>query len=300
MSVLDKLKKNRRDYIFLTTALIIPIVQLLICYVWVNFNSISLAFKDTADGIHFEFVWFDNFKKVIDDILHSWDMQTMLGNTFKMYFFSQIVTVFIALILAYMIWKKCFAHRFFSVLLFLPQVVSSVIFVMLSRYIIAYALPVIFNSNTIMECLNPYTSGFDVVLGIGCFLSIGGTLVLILGGMSNVDQSVMEYAKIDGCNAVQEFIHVVFPAVYPTLISLFVIGLAGIFSNQGLLFPFYGLTTEASVKTIGLHIYLTVYVNNDFIQYPYLSALGLLASIITIFLSFGGRKLLEKIGPSED
>lgn len=300
MRTISKFKKNKKDYFFLATALIIPIAQLLICYVWVNFNSISLAFKDTNDGIHFDFVWFKNFEKVIDDILHSVDMANMIRNTFKMYFFSQIVTTLIGLVLAYMIWKKCFAYRFFAVLLFLPQVISSVIFVMLTKYVIAYALPVILNDVTIVECLNPYTSGFDVVLGVGCFLSIGGTLVLILGGMSNVDQSVIEYAKIDGCNSVQEFIHVIFPAVYPTLISLFVIGVAGIFSNSGMLFPFYGLTTESSVKTIGLHIYLTVYVNNDYIQYPYLSALGLLASVITIFVSFGGRKILEKFGPSEN
>ncbi|MBQ8658219.1 MAG: sugar ABC transporter permease [Clostridia bacterium] len=291
---------KKKDIIFLITALTLPIIQFILFYIIVNANSIALAFQKTTDGTHFTFNGLKNFSTVFDQIFHDESMQIMLGNTFKLYFASQIVMLFISLFLAYAFWKKVFAYKFFSAILFLPSIISNVVFVMIFRHLFTYLLPNLLNDQSIVESLNAYTQGFELTTLFYCFLSSGSMLLLLMGAMGGVDQSVVEYGRLDGCNVWQEFAHIVFPHIWPTLISLFMIGIASLFSNQGLLVTFYGETTEPMVKTIGSHIYITVWSENGSLQYPELSALGLFLSTVIIVSSLLIKRLLEKIGPKEE
>ncbi len=291
---------NKNEIIFLVSALAIPLLQFTLFYIVVNFNSFALSFKSTVDGVNFKGVWFDNYKLVLDKIFHNVEMQTYFKNTLVMYLMTQIFTPCICLFFSFAFWKKVFGSKFFESVLFLPSVISSVVFVMIFRNALNSLLPTIFHDDSIAEWLSPYKNGFMVTTIFTCFLSFGGTMLLLLGAFSSIDQSVVEYAKIDGVNTWQEFRYVAFPFVYPTLISMIVIGLAGFFSSQGHLITFYSASTDCQVNTIGTYIYITVYKATDYSKYPELSAMGIMLSIVAIIVTLSLRKILEKYGPSED
>lgn len=300
MAFLKKSRSNKNDNLFLFTALIIPALQFCIFYIIVNTNSILLAFKNYNGDGTFDFVGFNNIISVIKSFFNDVNMITVLKNTFTMYFASQILMLVIVTLFSFMIWKKVYAFKFFSVLLFLPSIISVIVFVMIGRYAVMYILPEIFNNPSLSELLNPLTTGFKTTLIYFCFLSMGSMVVLLSGAMSGVDKSLVEYGEIDGMKSFHQFRYLVLPHIFPTIISLFMIGMAGMFQNQGLILAFYQDTADYAVRTMGYHIYVTIYRDNNFYMYPTVSAMGIILTLVTITLSFSIKRILEITGPSEE
>ena len=293
-----KLRKN--EIIFLISALVLPILQFILFYVVVNFNSFALSFKSTTDGVHFKLAGFDNYKLMLRKIFNDVEMGYYFRNSLVMYLMTQLATPTLCLFFSFAFWKKVLGTKFFQSVLFLPSVISSVVFVMIFRNALNSLLPTLFKNDAISEWLNPYKSGFTVTTLFTCFLSFGGTMLLLLGAFSSIDQSVVEYARIDGVNTWQEFRYVAFPFIYPTLISMLIIGLSGFFSSQGHLITFYSASTDPQVNTIGTFIYITVYKATNYSKFPELSAMGIMLSLVAIAVTLTLRKVLEKYGPSED
>ena len=75
------LNLKRRSFYYI--AILIPIVQFLIFYLFVNINSILLAFKDydLYTGTY-TIVWFDNLRKVFSELLNRPAMSFAIKNTF--------------------------------------------------------------------------------------------------------------------------------------------------------------------------------------------------------------------------
>ena len=292
----ERLRKG--DWIFIITILLLPMLGFAAMYVAVNVRSILMSFQTTIDGVKYSWVGLDNIKKSFVSIFTDVDMKNILGNSFKMWFVGSIVMQGITLFFSYAVWKKMFGAKFFSIILFLPSLLPSVVFSMLGRQAINYAIPAIFGDG--LGLLNEQGPGFAIVLGYGCVLGFGSNLVLQLGSMSGVSTDVVEYGRLDGMNSWQEFIHIVFPHIFPTLISLFVMSVPTLFSNYGLLFDFFGEYPSSFVKTFGLEAYSVTLRPNGHLLYCSISATGLILSVFSVALSLCGRRLLERIGPKED
>lgn len=298
MTKQEKLKPA--DLAFLFSALTLPLLQFILFYVVVNGNSIVMAFQKTTDGVTYSFNGLNTIKQALYLLFTDTEYKIIIKNTFVLYFASQIVVPAIAVLFALGIWKKVPGSKFFSIILFLPSVISSVVFVMIARVATNSLLPAVFNNPKLVELFNVYTTGFTATTVYYCFLSFGAQLILQLGAMGGIDQSIVEYGKIDGVNAWQEFRVIVFPHIWPTLISIFVIGIASIFTNQGLLISFYGAgLSEATIKTFGSQMYISV-INNKYSDFPILTAMGLFMTIVVVVVSSVVKRVMERLGPSED
>ncbi len=290
---------KKKDVIFLLSALTIPILQFIVFYIIVNFNSLAMTFQKTLDGVHYEPNGFNTIADAVKLFFTDESYKLIIKNTFVQYFCAQIVVPIIALFFSYCIWKKVWGYQFFSAILFIPSVISQLVFVMIAQTAVDSILPALFDNPEIVETFNPYTTGFMTATIFHCFLSFGGQLILQLGAMSGIDQSVVEYGQLDGVNPWQEFRYIVFPHIWPTIISLFTIGVASIFTNQGMLFSFFGSGAPAQVKTFGTHIYITV-LTKRFAEYPIISALGTMLSVIVVAISNLAKHFMEKYGPNEE
>ncbi len=304
MMQIKKDKLRGKDIIFLVSALTLPILQFIIFYVVVNGSSIMMAFQKVENG-KYVFNGFNTIAEAMELLFSNIDYRSVLKNSFVMYLITQVLAQVIATFFAFCIWKKIRGFKFFSSVLFLPSVIASIVFVMIARECVNVFLPKALNDPSIAEWLNEQGSGFIVSTCYGMFLSFGSNLILQLGAMSGVDTSVVEYGEIDGVNTWQQFRYIVFPHIWPTLISLFVIGLASVFTNQGLGISFYGAQMEKpSVQTFSAYIYVKVLNEwgNDMNTgtFPIYSAMGLMMSVVVVVVSVLGRKLLEKYGPSEE
>ncbi|MGN1077792.1 MAG: hypothetical protein ACI4ST_04690, partial [Candidatus Gallimonas sp.] len=89
-----------------------------------------MAFQKPVNGT-VEFCGFDNFKWVVDKILHgSTDPTEDLGIAFKNTFLTfgiQMVMLPVSLIISYFIYKKIKGYKVFRVLFYIPSLVSAVV-----------------------------------------------------------------------------------------------------------------------------------------------------------------------------
>lgn len=293
----NKMKKDK--VIFLITAMALPLIQFFIMYVMVNANSILLSFKDYNGDGTFSFVGFKHFGQVLKDFSSVSAMKIMLENSIIMYLVTSPLMIVACMLLAYTIWKKVLFSKFFSVILFLPSILPSLIFVILGNFVFKNLVPAITGIPEHGEMLNP-PQGFITLLWYQFFVSFGPNTIYFLGSMSNISPSVVEAGKLDGANSFREFIHIVFPSIFPTLTSLIVVGFVSIFNNQGYILAFYGVQASDSVKTFGYYIYTRVKNAVNYYDYPYTAAMGMIFTIIAIPVVLLIRHLMEKFGPSED
>ena len=297
--VVKKQKMKKDKIIFLITAMILPLIQFFIMYVMVNFNSILLSFKSYNGDGTFSFTGFGNFVQVIKDFGTESSMQFLIRNSLKMYLVTSPLMLVACMFLAYTIWKKVFFSKFFSVILFLPSILPSLVFVILGSFVFKNLVPAITGVPSHGEMLNA-PQGFTTLLWYQFFVSFGPSTIYFLGAMSNISPSVVEAGKLDGANTIREFIHIVLPSVFPTLTSLIVVGVISIFNNQGYILAFYGVQAPHTVRTIGYEIYIRVKNSVNYYDYPKTAAMGMLFTVIAIPAVLLIRYLMEKFGPSED
>ena len=292
-----KKKVNKSDLIFIIVMLLVPTVQFAIFYIGTNLNSFALSFK-TYDKLGGGFVpngW-NNFERVIEDLKNSEEVIFAVKNSFKVYGVGLLTSLPVAILFAYYVYKKFFGFRTFKVLLFLPSMLSILTLCILYRIFADNSVPDVINSmfgTEIQGLFADLKTEYAALMFAFVFFHFGTTLLLYLGAISDVPDSVMEAAEIDGASNFVQLTRVVLPSIFPTIKTFFVCGLAGLFSNQFNLFNFYGLGAEAKYETIGYYFYKLTIKGQE--NYAYVAAFGLLLSLILIPITLVINKLLERL-----
>ena len=128
----------------------------------------------------------------------------------------------------------------------------------------------------------------------------GGSVLVYTSTMSGIPTEVVESAQLDGITPFKELIYITMPMIYPTFVTFMLVNVAALFTDQMHLYTFYGTTSGSLAPTLGYYIFKSADEWSSRLgnNYAYLSALGVTLSAIAIPLTFGAKKLLEKIGPS--
>jgi ABC-type sugar transport system permease subunit len=295
--------KNRNRLIFYIAMLALPVLQFIIFYIFVNINSVLLAFKKMdyfAGG--YQFAGFENFAKVLTDIRTLPIFQASIKNSLIVYLFSCGIGTTLSLVFSYYIYKKFLFSGLFKVILFLPQIIPNIVLVIMFKYFAENAIPefsiIIFNKYIPGLIFNESTK-FASVLFYTIWASFGTQILMYSGAMGGISISVIESAKLDGCTPLREFWNIILPLIYPTLVTFIVVGIAGLFTNQMNLFSFFGPDTSPNVYTFGFYLYNKVQSKATTIaEYPYLAAIGLILTLVSAPITLLAKWLLEKIGPS--
>ncbi len=298
---LELKRKKPFDYkalIFTIALVAIPTIQFIIFYIATNINSFSLAFKYYDLG-NFEWIGgFDNFQKVFKDIASTPEVIASLKNSFVVYGVSLLINIPLAILFTFYIYKKYIGHKVFKILLYMPCVLASLTLCMIFRYFTDAALPEIaekyFDTNMMGFFANSETEYFALMFAF-IFFSFGTSMLMYLGAMSSINESVIEAAKIDGVTSFGELIRIVLPMIFPTIKTFLVCGLAGIFANQFNLFSYYGTGANMEYETMGYYFYKMIVTGR--INYPYIAAFGIVISLVLIPIALALNKLLEKLDP---
>lgn len=292
-------RKNRN--IFYWSMLALPLLQFVIFYVVVNFNSIFMAFQE-YNTFTFKNTWnLNNFKYWFSD---AW--LPKLGYCLKnslLYFGITLITIPISTIISYYIYKKFFLSQFFKVIAFIPSIISISAFVIMYKYFVNAGLHDLFKSSPISAVQSPYRQ--PLLIAFYILLNMSGNLLLYINAMSQVSPSVAEAARIDGASEFKVFLHVFVPQIWGTIVSLLIIFMAGIVINQAYLFTFYGANADPELQTFGYFIFSNIQdgapgVSNLTEAYHRVSAFGLVCTLIVAPLTILSRNLLLKFGPRED
>ena len=294
---------------FFACLVILPIIQFCICYIYVNINSFVLAFQDYSiasggGGYVIKFAGFDNFKQALNTLV---DYRVMFLNSLQLFFWTTIVGLTLALLFSYYIYKKYPMSGIFRVVLFLPKIMSGVIFCLLYKQITngvyKYVMDALFGQK-VEALLYSQDTALGAVLFFTVWVGFGINVLMFSGAMSGVDESIVESAQLDGANTIQEFIYITVPMIWPTFVSFLTINFAAIFTDQMHLHTFYGTTTGIqNLETFGYYLYVkssqAELVNSD-PNFSVLAAMGLMMTAIMLPLTITLRKCLRKFGPSVD
>lgn len=301
-------KRNRN--LFFAALVAWPILQFCICYVYVNFNSFILAFKeyktvDGALGFEITFAGFENFRQAIDIIS---ERTYMFGHSFKLFFWTTIVGLTLALLFSYYIYKKYPMGGLFRVILFMPKILSGVVFSLLFKYlandVYVYVAETFFHVEEAMGLMDNPDTKLGTVLFFSVWIGFGVNVLMFSNGMSGIDESIVESAQLDGVNAIQEFIHITVPMIWPTFVSFLVINFTGLFTDQMHLHTLYG-NNGFDLATFGYYLYVKsaageLVATGKNPSFSVLSAMGLMMTAVMLPLTLGLRKALRKFGPSVD
>lgn len=304
LNKLGKMSKGKkRDILFYCIMLVWPVAQFAVFYIGVNGNSILMAFQNIDISTNTTTWTFDN-------IVNAFTMMTtspLLLNALKMsllsYFLMLVIGTPLGLLFSYYIFKKHFGSNFFKVLLFLPSIISAIVMVTIYRFFVERAVPTMMNSwfgITMQGLLENTATRYATIIFYNIWVGFGTSTLMYSNAMAGISPEVIESAHVDGATGLREFWHIVLPMVYPTLTTFLITGVAGLFTNQINLYSFYGAGAPSDMITYGYYLYTQTATAASEAEYPLLSAMGLILTVVTVAITFVVRWLLEKFGPSED
>ena len=284
-----------------------PVLHFCVFYIYVNANSIAMAFQNVDPTTH-KITWTlsnfaEQFKFLVSD-----DAINMLKVSLLGYVIHLAIGLTMGLLFAYYVYKKRKFSAAFRVLMFLPSIIPAIVFVTIYRYFTDNAFPEIiaglFHLKDVPQGLfSNKETRLVVIIFYDIFVSFGTSVLMYTNKMDSIEPSLTEAARIDGATPFEEFWYVVLPMTFSTISVFLVTGVASIFMNQMFLFSFYGWAPPADLDTFGYYFFrktseATTY--NDKQALCALSALGLIFSAMAIPLTFGVRYLLNRYGPKED
>lgn len=286
-----------KKLLFYIVFMALPIIQFCVFYIGVNFQSIMMAFQryDSLTGV-FSFLnedLFANFKQIFENPKQ---LGMMFGNTLIAWFFSSFVGTFVAVLFSLYIFKRKKVGRFFKFVLFIPSILPGILLSSVFQNFVNELTPLLFRTNKLLDLVKtPIETQFIVVLVYSIWIGFGTQVLMYTGAMEQINPAVLEAGKIDGASPWQEFVHIILPSIMPTVGTFIVAGVALAFVNQINLYNFFGGSAQPEVQTIGYYMFkLTREGVNNKTNYPFLSAFGLMCTIVAIVPTFLLRKYFAK------
>jgi len=289
--------KKLKDTIFVYCLIALPLIEFFTIYVYVNIDSFFLAFQRGG-----EFAGLENFKMLWDEVRA--DNSTILvaiKNTF-IYFGAGLILFVWSIFLSYFFYKKILAYKFFRFVLYMPAIISPVVFVALFKNLTSVngAIALIiknFNPDFRMPNLlaRSETATWTMVVYV---LWMGWTKnMLYLGGsLARIPLEVLESARLDGVGPWDELTKILVPLLLPTLSTLLLLDVVGILGSSGPILLF--TKGDYNTTTISYWMFTLVYnTGND--QYVKASAAGICLTLIMFPVVYTMRWLISKIDSVE-
>lgn len=299
-----RLSKRTRDYIFVGLMLLYPVFQFVFTWSFVNIRSILLAFQQGSftgyQWVGFDTivkVWQESFRDVNNSTGVSWlnDKSVVLLNSLGFAFITIFISLPLSMLFSYFLSKKMPLTPVFQVIFFLPNIIPVV--ALTFAFKMSYTpgsgymswLLELFKVNT--NNINKYPLSQMLVYGYCIWAGLGYNIILLSGAIGRIPKELFESAKIDKCGYFKEFIHVVIPMIWPTLVTLVILGMTNVLTLY--LQPLFLTKGEGDTWTISLQIWDSVSSHNpkDLAE---AAAKGLIFSAIWSPVILLTRRLMSK------
>lgn len=269
-------RSHWKTNLFVFLMLLYPVIHFCIMWFGVNINSIFLTFKSIYRG---QLVWvfenpgingdffstlFYNYKNLFETFGQS-DTQQMLISSLVYFVLACFVTLPIAMVFSYFVFKKVRGASFYKIIFFIPSILP--LFILCLVYKLSFdanggILPGFFKSvgvdtgsffNNLFIGQNVGDSPSWMVWVFCIWSGIGYDVILLTAAMSRIPRDILESVKMDGVSGVKEFFQIIIPLIWPTITTLFVFGMMAIFNTT--FQPFFLTSGMYGTMTIGLRIY---------------------------------------------
>ncbi len=223
--------------------------------------------------------------------------------------------LFIALVLAYILFQNIRGKELFRMIFFLPYVTPVVTTAVVFRIIFSpretslaniligkigiTPLKWLFEPKTINELLfglknlngllaGPSLALVTIIL-FGIWTFVGYNTVIFLAGLGGISKDVYEAAEIDGANSWDLFRFVTVPLLSPITFYLFLISFIGTFKAFNHIYVMKVPNAQKTVITASVQIFQTFYTENNFSM---AAAEAIILFLIILGLTFAQNKIL--------
>ena len=293
-------KTNKGKLLFIWGGLLIPIINLLIFWVYINFDSFFICFEMSIPGQGTIFT-LDNFRYIFSDMASTYSrIIPAFLNTLKFFAWNLLLLMPLCYIFAYFIYKKIFLYNAFRYIFFIPSIVSAVIMTSFLKYMLAPAGPLYELAEAItgeaISFLADSRYAFKVLLFYNFWTGFGVQLIYFYAAFARIPVEVIEYGKLEGLSSFKEMIFVTFPLTWPTYSVFMILSIGSLFSASGPVL----LLTQGKVNTEDLSYwsYITI-TQNSLNGTNIVAALGQLQTLIALPLAIVTRWLSNKVEPIE-
>lgn len=296
-SFLKQLKNNRSLIIMTLPALIFFIV-----FHYLPMPGAYIAFTDfnyQAGIFGSKFVGLDNFKFLIDSgKLWQLTRNTILYNV-AFIVFGNVLQILMAILLNQIAGK--WFKKVTQSLMFLPYFISAVLVGLLAYNMLNFDYGFI---NVVLQSIGKDPIKFysmpnawpAIIIIVQLWQSTGYGSIVYFATICGIDPSIMEAAKIDGANGLQEIRHIILPSLKPTIIILVLFSIGGILKgNFGL---FYNLVGTANAQLQPMTDIIETFVYRSLINqfnFPSSAAAGLYQSVFGFFIVMLANWAVRKI-----
>lgn len=240
-------------------------------YNWTNFSP------------EITFAGLDNYKKIFSD-------HTILGgikNSLVYAFFTVMLQNLISLPVAVVLNTKFRGRNIFRTIFFCPAVLSTLVVGYLWKYILSasdFGLV-----NQVLGYFGVDTVNFlgngDLALASIIFTQVwqwfGWSMVIYLGNLQSIDESLYEAASIDGATTIKKFWHITIPGLAPAIKINLVTGMISGLKVFDIILSMTGGGPAHQTDTI-LSLMFSKFSDGN---YGYASSFGILFLIVTLLMS---------------
>ena len=202
-----KPKKIRWSRVFFILCFIlVPTINFLVFYVYVNIDGILMAFYQYDIGYETKIWSFENFQLFFDDLLHQSDgIRLAFINTFKTFLINMIIFPW-GIAVSYFLYKKIPFYNGFRILFFLPSIINGIITVVVYKNFVSVEGPIaklvqhIYSLPETPDLLGDPRFANTFVWVHMLWLSFPGDMIIWGGSLARIPDGVIESGRIDGAN----------------------------------------------------------------------------------------------------
>lgn len=205
--------------------LVLPqLAVVLVFFYWPAVQAVIQSFLlQDAFGLSTVFVWFDNYRELLDQP----DYFAAIIRTFVFSFAIALSSLSLALLLAVMADRPLRGSTFYRTMLIWPYAVAPPVVGVLWVFMLNPSLGVIAHGLRALGVdWNPLLDGDQAALLIvlaAAWKQISYNFLFFLAGLQAIPSSVIEAAAIDGARPMRRFWTIIFPLLSPTIFFLVIV-----------------------------------------------------------------------------
>lgn len=297
------LTKRTSEVIFIVAMLFFPIVQFVIFWIIPNFNSIIMGFQDAYGGFTM-----NNFKRFFDyitekDVLGNYNEIVYAIRNSIIYFAVNIfISTPIVIFFSYVLFKRVPMSNVFKIVFYLPSIIGATVTTTLFRTLLLEGAPAYNLLKSLgfiteeMELLGLFASdstAFLMVIIYSVWTCVGINMIMFYGAMKRIPTEIFESAEIDGVGFFKQFTNIVVPLIWPTITTLIIFSLSGMFISYGAVMILCPDVRTASM--VGWYIVRWTKATDSHASLNYPAAVGLIFTAVGLPFVLVVRWLLNKI-----
>lgn len=296
-SLMQRLREDKWYLLF-----ILPAVVYLIAFVYRPMYGIIMAFQDYNIGD--PILAFDGSVKWVglkhfQDFIGSVFFKRILVNTLRLSFETLVFSCWIPLAVALLLNEimQEAMKRTCQTIYYMPYFISTAVIVSILTLLCGSSGPISLLAQKLGGEAKNYLNDpkyFDFIyVASGLWQTFGYSSIIYMAGISGINPTLYEAAKMDGANRWQRMWHITIPALMPTFITLLIINIGSVLgSDSEKILLLYNSFTMDQADVIGTYIYRIGLVGA---KYSYTTAVGLFMNILSFCLVFIANKISQKL-----